>query len=55
LTPRAALAADRNGDGRLTPEELWAAQVAVVLELLDVNCDGRVTFDEIQPGARPSR
>lgn len=46
---------DRNGDGKLTSEELRVAQVPVILELRDVNCDGRVTLDELQPEARPSR
>lgn len=46
---------DRNGDGKLTAEELRAAQIPVILELRDVNCDGRITIDELQPGAPPSR
>ena len=46
---------DRNGDGKLTPEELRTAQIPVILELRDVNCDGGITLDELQPGIGPSR
>lgn len=38
---------DRNGDGVLSAEELSHASVAMIMDLRDVNCDGRITPSEL--------